>query len=200
LAIGSRVMSARSRRSPEHARRFEAFYVEHYAAIYAYVHRRLSDSVGEVPDVVAEVFATAWRLTDSVPPGVEGRLWLYKTAQHAVLNDRRRSRRRLRLFDRLRGEAQAHPAATSSDDAGDLWLVRAIRRLPPADQEVLRLVRWEGTSHAEAAQILGCSVNAVALRVRKATSRLCQDPVVAAHLELSQPEPEADRALSAWRK
>jgi RNA polymerase sigma-70 factor (ECF subfamily) len=191
-------MPAGRRRDPERGQRFEALYVEHYSTIYAYVYRRLSDSPSDVPDAVAEVFSIAWRRLDSVPAGVDGRLWLYGTARHVVLNDWRRRRRRLRLFDRLKGVVQGRPIVDDTADSDEFWLVQAIARLPAADQEVLRLVRWEGNSHAEAAQILGCSVNAVALRLRKATARLSQDPVVEAHLERSQPE--SDRALSVRRK
>ena len=191
-------MPAGRRRDPERGQRFEALYVEHYATIYAYVYRRLSNSPSDVPDAVAEVFSIAWRRLDSVPAGVDGRLWLYSTARHVVLNDWRRRRRRLRLFDRLKGVVQGRPIVDDTADSDEFWLVQAIARLPAADQEVLRLVRWEGNSHAEAAQILGCSVNAVALRLRKATARLSQDPVVEAHLERSQPE--SDRAQSVRRK
>lgn len=176
----SPTMSARRRRDHERARRFEMLYVEHYGAIYAFVYRRLSESGPEAPDVVAEVFATAWRRLDSIPHGVDGRLWLYRTAQHVVLNDRRGWRRRLRLFDRLAGEARSRPAVDDGPTTDDIW--RAIERLPFADREVLRLVSWEGCSHAEAAAVLGCSVNAVALRLRKAKLRLSQDPDVAVRL------------------
>jgi RNA polymerase sigma-70 factor (ECF subfamily) len=200
VSIGSRVKSAGSRGGVERARRFEALYVEHYSAIYAYVYRRLG-SASEVPDVVADVFATAWRRLDSVPAGVDGRLWLYRTARHVVLNDRRGWRRRVRLFERLRGEASLRRAVDDGADHGEFWLVEAIERLPAADQEVLRLVRWEGLSHGEAAQVLGCSVHAVALRVGKAKARLRQDPVVAALLERSKAEPgSTGRVLDARGK
>lgn len=52
-------------------------------------------------------------------------------------------------------------------------LVReAIEQLRPVDREVLQLVLWDGLSHAEAGQVLGCSSNAVALRLHKAKERL----------------------------
>jgi RNA polymerase sigma-70 factor (ECF subfamily) len=48
----------------------------------------------------------------------------------------------------------------------------AIEKLRPADREVVQLVMWEGLSHAEAGRVLGCSANAVALRLHKARQRL----------------------------
>jgi RNA polymerase sigma-70 factor (ECF subfamily) len=47
-----------------------------------------------------------------------------------------------------------------------------MEKLKPADREVLQLVTWDGLSHAEAAEVLGCTSNAVALRLHKARSRL----------------------------
>ena len=48
----------------------------------------------------------------------------------------------------------------------------AMERLRPVDREVLQLVMWEVLTHAEAAQVLGCSTNAVAVRLHKARKRL----------------------------
>ena len=51
-------------------------------------------------------------------------------------------------------------------------LAAAIARLRPAEREALTLVLWDELSHAEAAEVLGCSVNAVAIRVHRAKARL----------------------------
>jgi RNA polymerase sigma-70 factor, ECF subfamily len=51
-------------------------------------------------------------------------------------------------------------------------LAVAIARLRPAEREALTLVLWDELSHAEAADVLGCSVNAVAIRVHRAKARL----------------------------
>jgi RNA polymerase sigma-70 factor (ECF subfamily) len=166
----------------ERRKRFEALYAEHHASIYAYVYRRLPGAGADVPDVVAEVFAVAWRRLDLVPPGAQARLWLYGLARHTLLNQRRGQRRRLALLHRLRGEASTGARAHTPGDPEDVWLLAAIERLPDAYREALRLVNWEGCSHAEAAEILGCSVNAVALRLHKAKARLREDPLVTQHL------------------
>lgn len=162
--------------------RFEALYVQQHASIYAYVYRRWSGVVAEVPDVVAEVFAVAWRRLDEIPADAGARLWLYGLARHALLNHSRSHRRRRRLFDRLSREASTATQVNPAADPAETWLRQAIERLPDAYREALRLVSWEGCSHAEAAQVLGCSVNAVALRLHKAKARLREDPLVSEHL------------------
>jgi hypothetical protein len=50
--------------------------------------------------------------------------------------------------------------------------VAALDRLSVREREALQLVLWEELSHAEAAQVLGCSANAVAIRVHRAKTRL----------------------------
>jgi RNA polymerase sigma-70 factor (ECF subfamily) len=71
-------------------------------------------------------------------------------------------------------EARTRP--TGGDlTARDQDLRDAIERLRPEDREVLRLVLWEQLTHAEAAVVLGCSVNAVAQRLHTARQRLRAD-------------------------
>jgi len=48
----------------------------------------------------------------------------------------------------------------------------AIRELKPSYREALLLVHWEQLTYAEAAEALGCSVNAVGIRVHRAKERL----------------------------
>jgi RNA polymerase sigma-70 factor (ECF subfamily) len=151
--------------------RFEALYVRHYQAIYAYVHRRLVGLGSEVGDVVAEVFSVAWRRLDDVPNAPEDRLWLYGVARRCVAGARRSGWRRWRLQTRLSEDARADIHGGSED--ARVWLVReAMERLRPVDREVLQLVMWEGLAHVEAAQVLGCSTNAIAIRLHRARKRL----------------------------
>ena len=53
-----------------------------------------------------------------------------------------------------------------------LVLRDAIAALPSKEGEALRLVAWDGLSHQDAARVLDCSVNAVAIRVHRARSAL----------------------------
>ncbi|MGL4174104.1 MAG: RNA polymerase sigma factor [Actinomycetota bacterium] len=57
----------------------------------------------------------------------------------------------------------------------DSDLVRQVlATLRPDDQEILRLLTWEELSHAEAAVVLDCSVNAVAIRASRARQRFAR--------------------------
>jgi RNA polymerase sigma factor (sigma-70 family) len=149
---------------------FEALYRGSYREIFAYVLRRTGGDTETVADLVAEVFVVALRKQDVIPPSPEDRLWLYGVARRVVLDHQRRDKRRLRLQSQLR---QTAPSETDANtDGSRLRVQAAMEKLKPADREVLQLVIWDGLSHREAAQVLGITSNAVALRLHKARSRL----------------------------
>jgi DNA-directed RNA polymerase specialized sigma24 family protein len=75
------------------------------------------------------------------------------------------------LLDRLRHE----PAAPTLGDEPISEEIRlALGRLSHREREALVLVVWEGLNHGEAATVLGCSANAVGIRVHKGRNRLAQ--------------------------
>jgi len=149
---------------------FEALYRGSYREIFAYVLRRTGGDTETVADLVAEVFVVALRKQDIIPPSPEDRLWLYGVARRVVLDHQRRYERWLRVQTQLQQEARSETDAGS--DGCRLRVLAALEKLKPADREVLQLVIWDGLSHREAAQVLGITSNAVALRLHKARSRL----------------------------
>jgi RNA polymerase sigma factor (sigma-70 family) len=165
-------------REPEDGRdqrelRFRRLYQENYQAIQAYVVRRVEDR-GDVADVVAEVFTTAWRRLDKVPCPPDDTLWLYGVARRVISGNRRSLRRFRSLMTRLEagygGESRGSPQIEA--DAVHRGLLDAVASLAPGEREALQLVHWERLSHAEAAAVLGCSANAVAIRVHRARAKL----------------------------
>jgi RNA polymerase sigma factor (sigma-70 family) len=152
--------------------RFHDLYQGNYRLILAYAVRRVvpADDAG---DVVAEVFATAWRRLADVPPPPGDRLWLYGVARRVIAGRRRSASRVRRLTGRL--QASYHPGSQPLPGGDDLVhdrLLAAVAGLRPAEHEALLLVVWEQLSHAETAEVLGCSANAVAIRVHRAKARL----------------------------
>lgn len=162
-------------RSAHHARdgdrrsRFEEIYAANSTPILGYALRRTSNG-DDAADVVAETFLTAWRRLDDVPPGDAARLWLYGVARRVLANHHRGERRKSELSDRL-----SHDLALVHRDpeyTGQLAVVAAaFRCLPETDRELLALVGWEGLDHAEIAAVLGCSRNAVRIRLHRARAK-----------------------------
>lgn len=146
---------------------FERTYSLHLRDITAYVARRVSRD--EVDDVVAKVFVVAWRRFEAVPAPPEDRLWLFGVARRCVAHHLRSGLRQGRLRMRLANEIRIVqiPSSQRVDHRYDLVL-KAMERLKPLDREALRLVLWDELSHAEAAIVMDCSVNAFELRYRRA--------------------------------
>lgn len=160
--------------APEQFDRFEVLYRNFYQDIYRYVLRRINSDADTAADLVAEVFVVALRRQDAIPDPPDDRLWLFGVARRVVLGDQRGRTRRLRLQSRLQSRLQAEDACAreSHSDPAVLAVRDAVQELRPIDREALRLVAWDGLSHAEAAQVLGCSTNAIALRIHKVKARL----------------------------
>ncbi|HSF84634.1 MAG TPA: sigma-70 family RNA polymerase sigma factor [Acidimicrobiia bacterium] len=161
-------------------------------AISRYCLRRLPRS--EVNDVVAEVFAIAWRKVDHLPAGSGTLPWLYAAARNEVMRARRTQARRAALGRKLNGQArhpEPGPEIAVLRNADIEALTRAPATLRPTDQEVLMLRTHEGLAHADIALVLGCSVDAAKKRSVRALRWLRKaagipEPVSAA----SQPGPD----------
>ena len=170
-------MSSSDQGRDEAELRFHRLYQAYFRPVQAYALNRLGP-VDEVADVVAEVFMTAWRRLADVPPPPDDRFWLYGTARRVISRRHRSASRRNNLIHRLatdRRQAEQHYKghfAGAAPDPARERLLAAIARLKPADREALMLVHWEQLTYAEAAETLGCSVNAVGIRVHKAKARL----------------------------
>ncbi|WP_188194500.1 RNA polymerase sigma factor [Nonomuraea sp. SYSU D8015] len=151
--------------------RFEAVYTQTYERILGYAMRRC-DSPEDAADVVAETFAIAWRRMDAMPAGDEARLWLYGVARNVLANHRRGQDRRRTRHVALDADL-ADLYARSSAGGDELGVIaRALRELPEADRELISLVAWEGLDHGQLATVLGCSRNAVRIRLHRARKRL----------------------------
>ena len=175
--------------------RFRAVFDAAYAPLSRYArHRGLTGPDAE--DLVAQTLEIAWRRIDDVP-AAEPLPWLYAVAHNLWRNQARRERRRRDLLARFRASLPT-PAGHDPAAAEAGVLRAALASLSDADQEVLRLVAWDGLSPADLAIVLGCSPVAARTRLHRARSRL------AARLGISpgsarrtRPEPRQDDSLDS---
>lgn len=159
-------------KSSDEQQRFTALYREHHQAVDAYVRRRL-DSRHGVDDVVAEVFLTAWRRLEDIPPRAV-LPWLYATARRSLANARRAEQRRLDLSEAVMRHSGHHVDDPADGVAGHLAVAEAFNALREQDREVLRLVLWEELPARQAAKVLGCTTAAFHVRLHRARARLRQ--------------------------
>lgn len=141
----------------------------HFADIWRFARRRC-DSSQDADDVTAETFAVAWRRRDDVPIE-EARLWLFGVARRVLANHRRsidrQDRVRLRLAETVGQEALTD---ATRESLAAVW--EALGALSADDRDLLIMRAWDELTVGEMAVILGCSPNAVSLRLYKARRRL----------------------------
>ena len=152
--------------------RFGQVYDACHERVYRYAVRRVAPDA--VEDIVAEVFLVAWRRRREIPE--EPLPWLYGVARRTVANHRRGRRRGENLVSELRQQAEVGYEDPSVVEA--LQVAWAWSQLAEADQELLRLVAWEGLMTREIAPVLGCSAATASVRLyrtRRRFQRLLDD-------------------------
>jgi RNA polymerase sigma-70 factor (ECF subfamily) len=136
--------------------------------LLAYFTRRVSPA-GDAADLLSETFVVICRRLGDVPANdAEARLWAFGVARKVLSSHRRTSKRRTALVERLRSELDQAESDTRDHSGGDR-LHLALSTLKPIDQEIMRLVHWEGFSQAEVASIL--DKPAVTIRSRYTRAR-----------------------------
>ena len=169
--------------------RFEAAFDTHHADVLAFALRRV-DGRAAADDVVADTFAIVWRKRDTIPNTPLP--WIYGIARRVIANQRRSAKRRLRLNERLAGQ----PIRDQGLDPAEVVNLResvlaAFARLSEPEQEVLRLVAWDGIAAEAAARVLGCSTTAFRMRLHRARRELRRE------LEAGDASPPAARSATA---
>jgi RNA polymerase sigma-70 factor, ECF subfamily len=152
--------------------RYVALFEAHFADIWKFVRRRCGSS-HDADDVTAETFAVAWRRRDELP-GDDVRLWLFGVARRVLANQRRSAQRqervRLRLAETTVEEVSVDVTGESTADVR-----RALETLSEDERDLLIMQAWDGLSIGEMAVLLGCSGNAVSLRLFKARRKLARE-------------------------
>lgn len=156
--------------SGDREERFTQLVHEHGEALHRYLRRRYTTAdATDVEDLLADVLMVAWRRFDDVPLGAEAP-WLFGVARRRLSNARMRRSRRVRIMATVRPRGASAPAEDVA--IADLTLREALAQLPDKEREALTLTAWEGLSPEELAVALGVSVNAAAIRLSKAKTRL----------------------------
>ncbi|HEX4343994.1 MAG TPA: RNA polymerase sigma factor [Solirubrobacteraceae bacterium] len=169
---------------------FAAIYERHAGHVLRYVRRRLGDAVAE--DATTEVFVRAFKQRGGYvarhPTALPWLLWL---AGLVIADQARAERRRLKLIARVAaagGAAVPQGSGTPASPAVAPDVVRALRRLSPADRETLLLVVWGELSYEEAATAAGVPVGTVRSRIARARRQL-RDAIPEAAPAAANPKP-----------
>lgn len=156
--------------------RFREVHDRFYRDVYAYCRRRTDPD--SVEDAVADIFLTAWRKSDEIPPGDQALPWLYRIAYRVLIHQWRANFRRGRLTQKvasLGGISIGLPEEVVIAGVEQRQVLTALGALRHSDQEILRLTVWEELSHADIATALGITVGAVRQRFHTAKKKLADE-------------------------
>ena len=147
---------------------FDAVIREHQRMIHSLCFR-MTGSLADAEDVAQETFIHAYRHLGSFRAEARFSSWLYRIAVNQCLNWQDRRRRQDQLHQDW-GEQFGEP---SGDDTGRAAQVQAaLLKLPAKQRAAVVLTTFEGLTHAEAAQALGCSETTVSWRLFAARRKL----------------------------
>ncbi len=137
---------------------------------------RLTANRGLSEDLVQDVFFRMLKYRQTFQAGTSFTSWMYQIARNAHIDQARK--RRLEIVPD--GETTWDNVASVGDDpeerlqnAQEIRLLRrALDRLPIEKREVLVLSRFQNLKYSEIAEVLGCEVGAVKVRVFRAIREL----------------------------
>jgi RNA polymerase sigma-70 factor (ECF subfamily) len=160
--------------SHEHAEIFvQTAVVDYQSPLIRYATRLVGDP-DRARDIVQDTFV---KLMAQPPAVVDGHLaeWLFTVCRHRALDVLRKEGRMKRFEDgemeRVSAEEPRPTRALEAEETHDA-LLRMIDRLPPTQQEVLRLKFQSGFSYKEISRITTHSVSHVGVLIHHAVTRL----------------------------
>lgn len=135
-----------------------------------------SQGASDPDGLVNDVFARAFRRIDTFAGDAAGlRSWIFTIAHNALIDDRRRSARRVPTVDQEVGEGVATTASAEDAVLDDLATARVravLEALPPDQRDVLTLRLLGDLTIAQVADVLGRSVGATKALQRRGLARL----------------------------
>jgi RNA polymerase sigma-70 factor (ECF subfamily) len=157
---------------------FEELVEKHYQTVYRLAYRFLNDSP-EAEDITQEVFIRVYRAASTYTPKAKFSTWLYTITKNLCFNELRK-KKSVTIFsieDEMLPELPAldeSPISKLEEAEVKQRVLDAVNALPANLRIAVLLLKYHGLSYEEVADILGCTVNAVKLRVHRAKNFLAR--------------------------
>jgi RNA polymerase sigma-70 factor (ECF subfamily) len=142
--------------------------------LYGYLLRQTHDR-SRAEDLLQQTMLHIHRARDRFIPGAEVTPWAFAIARRLVVDGARRGRREVLAEEGDPDEGPSlQPGAEDLVHAHELAdrVQRALAKLPQSQRAAFELIKQEGLSVSEAAQVLGTTVAAVKLRAHRAYEAL----------------------------
>jgi RNA polymerase sigma-70 factor (ECF subfamily) len=132
-------------------------------------------------DLVQDVFFRMLRYRHSYNPEQSFTAWMYQIARNAVIDQAAKRKGEVISFEEYTAQRPLDPASADATPDQEMergqdvrLLRRAMDKLPADKRELLILARYQELKYEEIAQILGCEVGTVKVRVFRAVKALGQ--------------------------
>ena len=131
--------------------------------------RFLAGNPTEADDLVQDTVVRALKAYDHFDLNTNIKAWTFTILRNIRINSYRKRR-----FEELDDATMATMSVKANqEDSLELKeVLRALKTLPPAQREVITLVRAGGLSYEEAAEIMGCKLGTIKSRVNRADAAL----------------------------
>jgi RNA polymerase sigma-70 factor (ECF subfamily) len=158
---------------------YELLLDRHQRPVFNTAYKFLHDEA-DAEDITQEVFIRVYKAAATYSPQAKFTTWLYTIVKNLCFNAIRKKRtgRLLSIEDETVPEMADHgddPSAILSREQVRRRVIRAVHNLPHNLRLAIILQKFHGFSYDEIAGMLGCSQNAVKLRVHRAKQYLARE-------------------------
>lgn len=158
---------------------FELLIARHQRAVYNLALRFLGDP-DEAEDVAQDCFIRIYKAAASYTPDAKFTTWLYTIVRNLCFNVLRSKRQAVivSVDDETLPELpskEADQVERISKEQLRKRVINAVNLLPENMRLAVLLSKYHGLSYEEIAGIMGCSVNAIKLRVHRAKALLAEE-------------------------
>jgi RNA polymerase sigma factor (sigma-70 family) len=122
-------------------------------------------------DLVQEVFLRILKYRRSYRPGASFRTWMYQIARNTRLKHVR-NEAPASEWDSAEHSPTVFPTDTAEQTEEIARLYRALWQMPHDKRELLILSRFQGLKHEDIADLYGCSIGAVRVKIHRALQDL----------------------------
>lgn len=144
----------------------------------------MTGNMQEAEEIVSDVFVKLWRQRANLPAIHALKYYLYKSVRNTALNyikqHNRRSAGQYNWEVTVKHDGMPTPEDFLISKEQLVFIRDAIKALPPRCQEVFLLVKEEGLSYAEVADLLDISIATVNVQITIALKKIWKtlDPVL----------------------
>jgi RNA polymerase sigma-70 factor (ECF subfamily) len=163
------------------ARAFSLVYRAIAPRLYAFLLRETKNPA-QAEDLVQQTFLQVHCARSRYMPGTDITPWFFSIARHLMIDMRRRARPSTSLSDQEEGRAL--PSELMSNHGADeqfyskqlgTLLDSKLSSVPEKHRVAFKLVKLDGFSHAEVADTMGTTSNAVKVRIHRISRMLLEE-------------------------